>query len=243
MLRCRVAPRILLVTTVTPDRRDLAHVDLLAPLVVVPRFAEMKRALLGLGQVRTLALTSGHAVDALVGALLAIGHDVRALFGIRIAVVGEGTAERLLGHGLRADLVAQGGGADLAREIIAAGFEGPVLHPRAKDGRPELADALVAAGYAVDVAHAYETHPDGPAIKAALLRHHEAPYAAIGFTSPRGARAVLDVFGDRLGTCAVGAIGPTTHDALVDAGLRDIIVPDAPSVLGLVEVLGAALGT
>lgn len=239
----RVGAPILVVTTISPDRMTCNDVELLAPLIVVPRFAEMKRALVGLGRVRTLALTSGHAVDALVGALYATGHDVRALFGIRIAVVGEGTAERLQRHGLRADLVATGGGADLAREIVAAGFDGTVLYPRALEGRPELGDALRAAGLPVEVVHAYETHPDAPAIKAALLRHHAAPYAAVGFTSPRGAAAVLDVFGDRLGACTIGAIGETTRAALVEAGLRNVLVPDVPSVVGLVEVLRAALGS
>ncbi|MEO6952001.1 MAG: uroporphyrinogen-III synthase [Polyangia bacterium] len=238
-----MASSILVVTTVSPDRMTAADVDLLAPVIVVPRFADMKRALVGLGQVRTLTLTSGHAVDAVVGALFAMGHDVRALFGIRIAAVGDGTSERLQRHGLRADLVAHGGGADLARELVAAGFAGPVLYPRALEGRPELGDALRTAGLAVEVVHAYETHPDGPSIKAALLRHHEAPYAAVGFTSPRGAAAVLDVFGARLAGCTIGAIGETTRAALVEAGLRDIVVPEVPSVLGLIEVLRDALGS
>jgi uroporphyrinogen-III synthase len=222
-------------TGVTAPQPDVAFVS---PLVIVPRFADMKRTMSGLGQWRTIALTSPHAVDGVVGALRALGHDVRALFGIKLAAVGDATAERLGQYGLSADLVAHGGGAELAREIIAADLPDPILHPRAADGRPELADALTAAGKRVEVALAYDSRPDAGALKAALLRHAAEPYAAIGFASPQGFAALLSTFGaQRLAGVRLGAIGATTAAAMTAAGFADVRVPERPSLEALIEVL------
>ncbi len=234
-------PRILIAATREGSARS--EVDWVSPLVVVPRFADMKRAVGRLGEFRTIALTSAHAVDALIGALRAVGQDVRALFGLRLAVVGEGSAERLSRYGLVADLVAQGGGAALASELITSGLPDPILHPRALDGRTELADALTAAGRRVEVVPAYETMPDGPALKAALLRHAAEPYAAFAFASPSGAHALIEAFGGtaRLRGALIGAIGPTTEAELKALGFVDIVVPVLPSLDALVDVLAARI--
>ncbi len=221
-------------------------VEWLSPFTVTPRFAEMKRALGRLAEVRTIAFTSGHAVDALVGALRAMGHDVRALFGVRLAAVGPATARRLERYGLSADLVpsAAAGGEALARELIAAGpaaLPDPILLPRAADGRPELATLLVAAGRRVEVVAAYDVTPDAPALKRALMRHAAEPYAAIGFCSPRGVGALLDAFGGptRLAGVQLGAIGETTRAALVERGLAVAVVPELPSAGALAAALTA----
>ena len=165
-------------------------IDRVAPLVVLPRFAEMKAAMARLASYRTIAMTSAHAVDALVGALRALGHDVRALFGIQLAVVGAATAARLERYGLSADLVADGGGEKLAQEILASACADPILYPRAADGHPALVDALTAAGRRIDPVAAYETRPDAAAIKTVLMKHAERPYAAFAFASPKGVNAI-----------------------------------------------------
>jgi uroporphyrinogen III methyltransferase/synthase len=216
------------------------EIDWVSPLVVTPRFADTKRALGRLAEFRTIALTSVHAVDAMVGGLRALGHDVRALFGVRLAAVGGATAARLQSHGLDADLVAEGGGAELAAEIIAAQLPDAILHLRALDGRAELGDALVAAGKRVEIVAAYETSPDTHALKAARLRHAAEPYAAIGLSSPRGGTALVDAFGgaQRLAGLRIGAIGKTTQAALKAIGV-DSVVPDHPSLDALVRLLSA----
>jgi uroporphyrinogen-III synthase len=244
-MRESVSARILIATTapggtagsLAPDGRD-CEIEWVSPLVVTPRFADTKTALGQLAKVRTIALTSAHAVDAMVGGLRALGHDVRALFGIKLAAVGEATAARLGAHGLAADLVADGGGAELAREILSAQLPDPILHLRALDGRPELGDALVAAGRRVEVVAAYETTPDAHALRAARLRHAAEPYAAIGLTSPRGADALVDAFGGeaQLRKLHLGAIGPTTQASLAARGLR-AVVPERPSLEALITLL------
>ena len=84
---------------------DGAELVTVSPLQVVPRFSAMKQALGRLDAVRVIALSSVHAVDALLGALTALGRDARALAGIKLAAVGEATARRLIELHLAADLV------------------------------------------------------------------------------------------------------------------------------------------
>jgi len=226
-----------------PEPYELAWVS---PLIVTPRFADTKQALARLAEVRTIALTSAHAVDSLIGALRALGHDVRSLFGIKLAVVGEATAAQLGTHGLSADLVAEGGGAELAHEIVAARLFDPILYLAAKDGRPELAEILIAAGLRVDRVAAYETSPDIQSLKAARLAHAATPYDGIAFCSPRGVDALVDVFGGaaRLqnvkGRPILGAIGETTLAALRTHGLT-ALVPARPSVKGVIALLAEEL--
>ena len=128
--RAQPDQRILLLSTKDDDEpldRPGVEVTRVSPLTVVPHFAVVKAALERLDQVRTIAFASAHSVDAIVGALLATGQDVRRLAGLKLAAVGAASARRLEQMHLRADLVAGAGGARLAEEIRDARFEGPVL--------------------------------------------------------------------------------------------------------------------
>jgi uroporphyrinogen III methyltransferase/synthase len=214
-----------------------------SPLTVVLRFAAVKEALAQLGEVRLVAFASAHAVDAVVGALMAAGHDVRALGGVRLAAVGAATARRLEERQLRADLVSTGGGgAALAEEIIQAGLPGPVLLPRAAGGRDELAAALTAAGYQVRAVDAYETLVDEAALARVAAAQRAQPFDAFALASPKGARALLDALGaGALAGACVGAIGETTRQALVEAGVRVEVVPPEPDLEALVDAICLAL--
>ena len=251
-LRARIAwferrRRLLLLTTKDepadrPARDDLDVVRV-APLAIVPRFADVKLAVGRLERARTVAFASVHAVDAFFGALGSVGKDARALFGITVAAVGEATAARLSDRGLRADFVGRGGGGDLGRALVEGGAVGPALVLGAHGGRPELADALTAAGWSVDPVAAYDSVPDDAALAAAWKAHRARPFSGIAFTSPRGARAFLDLAGAEvataLGRVRLGAIGETTRAALVHAGLTVDAVPAAPDVAALLSSLAA----
>jgi uroporphyrinogen III methyltransferase/synthase len=251
--------RILLLSTkgLTADERSATD-DVLAPhglalveaspLAVVPRQAELKQVLAdATAPPRAIAFASAHAVDALLGALIAMGRDARALAGMRLAAVGQATARRLAERSLVADLVGDSGGAELAAEMLAARWEGPVLVLGAADGRPELADALAAGGLPVVRAAAYATIPDDAALAAVARSHRARPFAAIAFTSPRGAEALLDVLGgpERLvaggARPLVGAIGETTRAALASRAVPVDVVAPSPSAVALVQALADAL--
>jgi uroporphyrinogen III methyltransferase/synthase len=235
--------RLLLLSTkgeISP-RTDGLEVVVSSPLTAVPRFSDVKTSLSRPAKV--LALTSEHAVDSLLGALTSTGQDARALFGIKLAAVGVATAARLAEHHLIADLVGSGTGADLAKEIHAAGFAGPVRVLGANEGRPELADTLRSLGYEVDSVAAYETIPDAVAIGRAVAEHRTRPFDAIAFASPRGARAFLDATQPgfaQLGT-KIGAIGETTRASLEALGLTVDAVPAEPSLAALVDALAGKI--
>jgi uroporphyrinogen III methyltransferase/synthase len=223
-------------------RLDGAQLTRVAPLVVEPRLYALMPIVDRLPEFRTIAFASAHAVDALWDAVEAQKKDARAFFAARLATVGEATARRLAAHGLGADLIARGpGAAALAAEILAAGFEGPMLIPRAAAGREELVEALAAHGIAVEPVEAYETRADVAALERVVAANRARAFDAVAFTSPRGAQAFLDAAGgpSAIGRALVAAIGPTTRRALIELGVEVHIVPeqaDVPSLLDAVRV-------
>jgi uroporphyrinogen-III synthase len=166
------------------------------------------------------------------------------LHGVKLAAVGRATAARLAERGVLADVVGDGGGAELAATLVAEGAEGPAIVFGAAGGRAELGDALAAAGWTVETVAAYDTVPDDGAIARAWKLHHARPFDAIAFTSPKGARAFLDggapvdrAASGPLAGVRIGAIGATTREALVAAGLAVTAVPPSPDVAHLIDAL------
>ncbi len=234
--------RILLLATPgdeLPLRSDGAEVVRVSPLQVLPRFADVKSSLVRPAGV--IAFASAHAVDALVGALASTGRDVRALFGVTLAAVGAATARRLADFHLHADLVADGGGAQLAKEIHAAHLQGPVRALGSLGGRTELADELRAAGYQVDAVDAYETIADADALGRAAREQAAAPFDGIAFASPKGARAFVDAVGSTQLNSKIGVIGATTRAAVESLGLTVDAMPAEPSLAALVDALAAKI--
>gem|GEM_PF-3969000 len=217
---------------------DGAEVLAVSPMVIVPCHAALKEAVARLSSVRAVAFASAHAVDALLAALADRGLDARALAGLRLAAVGSATAAQLAARSLRADLVGDGGGAALAADIVAAGWQGPILLPVALGGRPELAEALRVAGIEPIVVDAYETLVDEGALGRAARRHRRAPFHAVAIMSPRGGEALLEALGGAaaLGDTTVVAVGETTRTALSAAGVARVVVATSP---GWPEVMSA----
>jgi uroporphyrinogen-III synthase len=180
-----------------------------------------------------VAFTSRHAVDGFLAGL----RDGRDLAGHRIACLAGATGDALTRRFLSADLVVDGGGADLARalgEVTDAGT--PVLFPRAAEGRDELPEILGAAGVPVEVVPVYRTFPDEETL--ALLARER--WDAVAFASPRGAAAFLDA-GATLDGVRVGAVGATTADFLRGRGVTVDVVAGRPSLPALVAELSATL--
>ena len=103
--------------------------------------------------------TSPAGVPAAVHALRRLGRDLRALYGMKIAAIGKGTADALAAYGLTADLVpAQYDGEHLADALIAAmPSGGSALLLRAKQGGQILPEKLAAAGICVTDVPLYDT--------------------------------------------------------------------------------------
>lgn len=103
--------------------------------------------------------TSPAGVPAAVHALRRLGRDLRALYGMKIAAIGKGTADALTAYGLTADLVpAQYDGEHLADALIAAmPSGGSALLLRAKQGGQILPEKLASAGVRVTDVPLYDT--------------------------------------------------------------------------------------
>ena len=103
--------------------------------------------------------TSPAGVHAAVQALRALGRDLRALYGVRLAAIGRGTADALAAYGLAADLVpGQYDGAHLADALLAAMPQGgAALLLRAAAGGHILPEKLAAAGVTVTDVPLYDT--------------------------------------------------------------------------------------
>jgi len=90
-----------------------------------------------------LAFTSPSGVDIFFDRLIAL-HDLRAVGGVKLAAIGQGTQKALLKYGLRADfLPSVYDGETLGRELRAVCAPGDrVLIPRTAIGNPELIEEL-----------------------------------------------------------------------------------------------------
>lgn len=192
-----------------------------------------------------LAVTSRYAVQAL-GAALSASQPAQppsqALRGFQLAAVGPRTAQALIELGCHPDFVAgdaagpdggeeQSSAAQLAAQLIAAqplSSTGPrpaVLFLRAAEARPTLPQALRAAGFSVTEAEAYRMQPASPASLSPLRQAlTEARVDLVPFGSPRTVAITLEALGSQaaalLAPTRVGAIGQTTAQALLAAGIR-----------------------
>ncbi|MBS6639602.1 MAG: uroporphyrinogen-III C-methyltransferase [Clostridiaceae bacterium] len=103
--------------------------------------------------------TSPAGVHATVHALAKLGRDLRALYGMKLAAIGRGTADALAGCGLTADLIpAQYDGEHLADALTAAMPQGgAALLLRAAAGGHVLPEKLKAAGVRVTDVPLYDT--------------------------------------------------------------------------------------
>lgn len=106
-----------------------------------------------------VVFTSPAGVQAALHALLRLGRDFRALYGMQIAAIGQGTAAALAAYGLTADLVpAQYDSAHLATALLEQlPPVGAVLLLRAQKGSPVLVERLRAAGHIVTDVPLYDT--------------------------------------------------------------------------------------
>ncbi|MBR0365294.1 MAG: uroporphyrinogen-III C-methyltransferase [Clostridia bacterium] len=106
-----------------------------------------------------LVFTSPAGVKTFFSRLMQIG-DCRMLYGVKIAVIGQGTQKELMNYGLKADFVPSVyDGRTLGKELaekIRAGTR--VLIPRASAGNPELVEELQCAdNVTIDDISIYET--------------------------------------------------------------------------------------
>jgi uroporphyrinogen III methyltransferase / synthase len=221
------------------DAISLPAIAIAAPADPAP----LRAAAASLGSYDWVVFTSANGVRALLSALVAAGKDARAFGNARVACIGPETARALASAMLRADLVPREHvGEGLAQELLAAIGPGParVLIPRAKVARDVVPAALTAAGHAVDVITAYETHPaEQSAARARELLAVGAADAVLFSSSSTATSFVSFVGKDALAKVTVASIGPVTSKTLEDQGVRVDVTAKAFTMQGLQEALVA----
>ena len=98
-----------------------------------------------------VAVTSGSAIRLAPADLLA------KLVGSEVFCVGEATAKAARKAGFRRVTEGSGDASGLARTVVAAGLDGPVVYLCGKVRRPDFEDVLASAGLTVKAIETYDT--------------------------------------------------------------------------------------
>ena len=189
-----------------------------------------------------IVFTSQNGVDAFMPRAMqrnATTHD------IKIAAIGQQTADRLRGYGASVALTAEQHLSEtLAQELIALASPGQrVLVVRAVEGRDVLRKLLEAAGFEVTMAPAYRTVIAHDPAFSGKVRSVD----TVTFTSASTVRGFSQLLQGRAPEAArekcVACIGPITARAAREFGLHVDVVATCHTVGGLIDALRAHYGT
>lgn len=206
---------------------------------------QMDKAVRGLveGRYEWIAFTSVNAVKAVREKFEEYGLDARAFSGLKIAAVGDKTAQAIADWGLRADLVPSG-------EQSAAGLlaDWPeydemldpinrVFLPRADIATENLVAGLIDLGWECDDVTAYRTvraAPPPPETRDAIKT---GKFDAVVFTSSSTVRNLVGIAGKPHASTIIAVIGPATAKTAEEHGLRVDVLASRPDVEELVDAL------
>ena len=206
---------------------------------------QMDKAVRGLveGRYEWVAFTSANAVKAVREKFEEYGLDARAFSGLKIAAVGEKTAEAIATWGIKADLVPSG--EQSARGLVE---DWPpydelldpinrVFLPRADIATETLVAGLQELGWEVDDVTAYRTVRAAPPPAPTREAIKSGKFDAVLFTSSSTVRNLVGIAGKPHASTIIACIGPATAQTAEEHGLRVDVQADQPSA----EVLADAL--
>ncbi len=206
---------------------------------------QMDKAIRGLveGRYEWIVFTSANAVKAVREKFDEYGLDARAFSGLKVAAVGEKTAERIVAWGIRPDLVPSG-------EQSAAGLleDWPpyddvldpinrVFLPRADIATENLVAGLQDLGWEVDDVTAYRTVRAAPPPAPVRDAIKTGQFDAVVFTSSSTVRNLVGIAGKPHPSTVIAAIGPATAKTCEEHGLRVDVLAAKPSGDALAEAL------
>ncbi|MEO1069295.1 MAG: uroporphyrinogen-III synthase, partial [Cyanobacteria bacterium J06638_6] len=212
-------------------------------------WAGLDGAIAALPTFQWLILTSDNAVNFFVDRLLVQGQDLRALGGLKIAVVGRKTAAVLRRRGIIPDFVPP----DFVADALVDHFPEPVegqrlLFPRVESGgREVLVQEFTAAGADVVEVAAYESGcPEVPAPEA-LMALKQKRVDVVTFASSKTVVHTAQLLEQGLGAdwrealrgVAIASIGPKTSDSCRELLGRVDIEPAEYTLDGLTEAIAA----
>jgi uroporphyrinogen III methyltransferase/synthase len=230
--------------------RSYGAVPVEVPTIAVepPRTpTQMERAIKGLvtGRFEWIVFTSTNAVRAVREKFEEFGLDARAFAGVKIACVGEATADAVRSFGIKPELVPSG---EQSSEGLLADFPpfdeildpiNRVLLPRADIATETLAAGLRELGWEIDDVTAYRTVRAAP--PAAEIRDaiKSGGFQAVCFTSSSTVRNLVGIAGKPHARTVVACIGPQTAATAREFGLRVDVQPETANIPALIDALAA----
>jgi uroporphyrinogen III methyltransferase/synthase len=235
---------------VMSDRlRGMGAVPIEVPTIAVepPRTpTQMERAIKGLvtGRYEWIVFTSVNAVKAVREKFEEFGLDARAFAGVKIACVGDATAEAVRAFGIQPELLPDG--EKQSSEGLLDVFPpfddvldpiDRVLLPRADIATETLSAGLRERGWEIDDVTAYRTVRAAP--PAAEIRDaiKSGGFQAVCFTSSSTVRNLVGIAGKPHARTVVACIGPATAATAAEFGLRVDVQPEHASVSALIDAL------
>jgi uroporphyrinogen III methyltransferase/synthase len=207
--------------------------------------AQMERAVKGLvdGRFQWVVFTSTNAVRAVWEKFNEFGLDARAFSGVRIACVGQATADRVRAFGINPELVPAGEQSSLGLLDEFPPFDdifdpvNRVLLPRADIATETLAEGLRERGWEIEDVTAYRTVRAAPPPAQTREMIKTGGFDAVCFTSSSTVRNLVGIAGKPHARTIVACIGPKTAETAAEFGLRVDVQPETAAVGPLVEAL------
>lgn len=207
--------------------------------------AQMERAIKGLvdGRYQWVVFTSANAVRAVLEKFREFGLDARAFSGVKLACVGEATADKVREFGITPDLLPSG---DQSSEGLLQDFPphddvldpvDRVLLPRADIATETLSAGLREQGWEVDDVTAYRTVRAAPPPAETREMIKTGGFDAVCFTSSSTVRNLVGIAGKPHARTLVSCIGPQTAETAKEFGLRVDVRPEVAQVPALVDAL------
>ncbi|UQX12014.1 uroporphyrinogen-III synthase [Candidatus Mycobacterium methanotrophicum] len=207
--------------------------------------AQMERAVKGLvdGRYQWVVFTSTNAVRAVWEKFGEFGLDARAFSGVKIACVGESTADRVRAFGISPELVPCGEQSSLGLLDEFPPYDSifdpvnRVLLPRADIATETLAEGLRERGWEIEDVTAYRTVRAAPPPAATREMIKAGDFDAVCFTSSSTVRNLVGIAGKPHARTIVACIGPKTAETAAEFGLRVDVQPETAAVGPLIEAL------
>jgi uroporphyrinogen III methyltransferase/synthase len=194
-------------------------------------------ALLDVRSYDWIVFTSPHGVEAFFKAFFAAYEDARDLGGVRIAVIGSGTAKKVREYHYAIDLIPK----EFVIESLLEEFQShaienlKMLLPRAAGAREILALELEKLGAIVDDVAVYQTVPETEDLAGGIKRFREEGADMVTFTSASTAthwKALGLPIPEGMKTAS---IGPITSEEMRRLGLTVDLEASRHDISGLVE--------
>ncbi len=206
---------------------------------------QMERAVKGLvtGRYEWVVFTSTNAVRAVREKFQDYGLDARAFAGLKVAAVGEATAQALVEFGVHPDLTPSGQQSSEGLVEVWPPYDedldpiNRVLLPRADIATDTLIAGLTDLGWECEDVTAYRTVRAAPPPAPIREAIKGGGFDAVLFTSSSTVKNLIGIAGKPHNVTVIACIGPQTAKTAEEYGLRVDVMSPTPSVQALAEAL------